>query len=101
MDTIEDSLRSSILKFAERLKNKYPVSHIYLFGSYAKGTSDEWSDIDLAVVIDNDDPDSREIFSMAKDLDLRFDALSFSSSDFEHSTLPIIPKIKTEGVQIV
>ena len=33
MDTIEDSLRSSILEFAERLKNKYTVSYIYFFGS--------------------------------------------------------------------
>lgn len=101
MDKIDDSIRGAILKFAEKLEKKYSVSQIYLYGSYASGSSDKWSDIDLAVIIDSDEPDSREIYSMGKELDIRFDALSFSASDFEQSNLPIIPQIKSQGVQIV
>lgn len=34
------------------LKDKYPVSAVILFGSYAKGFAKEWSDIDLAFISD-------------------------------------------------
>jgi predicted nucleotidyltransferase len=39
-----------INKFAVELKKEIPVKKILLFGSYAKGTSDINSDIDLVVV---------------------------------------------------
>lgn|SRR3990167_8645571 len=36
----------------EKLKAKYPVDAVVLFGSYAKGIASEWSDIDIAFVSD-------------------------------------------------
>jgi predicted nucleotidyltransferase len=62
---------------------------------------DEWSDIDLAIVLDEDDNHSREIYSKGKEFDLRFDALGFSKNDFENSRLPIIPEIKKTGIKII
>lgn len=35
---------------AELKKEKLPISSVYLFGSYAKGTQREWSDIDVCIV---------------------------------------------------
>lgn len=35
------------------LKDKYPISVIILFGSYANGLAKEWSDIDMAFISDN------------------------------------------------
>ncbi len=37
-------------RFIERVRQHVPVKGVYLFGSYAAGTPDEASDIDLAVV---------------------------------------------------
>ncbi len=34
-------------------ENKYNIQKAYIFGSYAKGTFDEDSDIDLAIVLKN------------------------------------------------
>ena len=39
---------AAVAQYVSRLR--VPVDGVYLFGSYAKGTADEWSDIDLAVV---------------------------------------------------
>lgn len=35
------------------LKDRFKIENIYLFGSYAKGTYQEDSDIDVAIVISN------------------------------------------------
>lgn len=101
MAEIENSLRNSIIKFSKYLAQRFSVMNVYLYGSYAVGDYDEWSDIDLAVVLDEEVSHSREIFSLAKDFDLRFDALGFTCNDFTNSLLPIIPEIKNKGIQIL
>jgi len=40
--------------FLEKLRNKgIIISKAYIFGSYANGKADKWSDIDIAVVSPN------------------------------------------------
>ncbi len=46
----KENLNNIINRFIELIKKDISVDQIYLFGSYAKGTSDEYSDIDLAIV---------------------------------------------------
>ena len=101
MAKIDDSILITIRNFWDALKDRYKVDHIYLFGSYANGSFNEWSDIDLAVIVDDTDSHSRDIFSLGKEYDIRFDALGFRITDFKHSLLPIIPEIKENGIQII
>jgi len=101
MVKIDDSIRITIKKFSEGLNKQYRIKNIYIYGSYTDGSYDEWSDIDLAVVIDEKEAPSREIYSMGKEYDLRFDALGFSKNDFDNSFLPIIPEIKKKGIKII
>jgi predicted nucleotidyltransferase len=102
MDKIDDTILESVKNFYNALKKKIKVDQIYLYGSYAEGTNNEWSDIDLAVVVDDDTNSySREIFSMAKDYDTRFDALGFKIRDFELSLLPVIPEIKRNSIKLL
>ena len=101
MVKIDDSIRLTIKNFSEDLKKQYHIKNIYIYGSYSTGTQNEWSDIDLAVILDDEKSYSREIFTKAKEYDIRFDALGFSQDDFDHSYLPIIPEIKKYGIRIV
>jgi len=40
-----------ILKhFLDEVQHKYRVVGAYLYGSFAKGTSNKWSDIDVAII---------------------------------------------------
>lgn len=50
--TINKEILNSINKYVKEIKKKYNVSTIILFGSYAKGTENEDSDIDIAIVSD-------------------------------------------------
>lgn len=45
--------KSMIEEIKTRLKNIYDPKLIYLFGSYAWGSPDQNSDMDIAVVVEN------------------------------------------------
>ena len=47
-----EGIRRELLRFVEELKEKLPVSQVYLFGSFACGKVHEESDIDLLIVGD-------------------------------------------------
>ncbi len=46
----DEELNSILNDYISRLKSKIKLDKAVLFGSYAKGTAHEWSDIDLLVV---------------------------------------------------
>lgn len=51
MDKIPDIVKDKIDLFVKLLKNNnINIEKAYLFGSYANGTYNEWSDIDLAII---------------------------------------------------
>jgi len=44
------NLKAILKKYRELLEEQIPVEQIILYGSYARGTPRDWSDIDLIVV---------------------------------------------------
>ena len=55
MVTSQAELASKIEDFLQRLRSKIEVEALILYGSHAKRTAREWSDIDLAVISPNFD----------------------------------------------
>jgi len=54
MDKIPDNILKIIKSLISELeKNNFPIEQAVLFGSYAKGTNEQYSDIDLALVSQN------------------------------------------------
>jgi predicted nucleotidyltransferase len=52
-----------VLSFTNSIKSMVSFDKIILFGSYAKGTADENSDIDVAVLVNNYEGDVLELSS--------------------------------------
>lgn len=52
MAKIKAELKKKIVEFYNIIKTKYDVKKIFVFGSYANGTPNEYSDIDVGVVLD-------------------------------------------------
>ena len=50
MVTSQADLAERISDFVRRLQPAIKVEAVVLYGSYAKGTANEWSDIDIAVI---------------------------------------------------
>ena len=94
-----------VLKYAKQLKaEKYPFSGVYLFGSFAKGTSHKWSDIDVAVVskeLDKDWQGARmRLWKIGSDVDTRIEPHGFSPEDFKDYWNPMAHEIKKTGIRI-
>lgn len=51
MAEIPSHIKKLIQDYINELEiNNFPIVKAFLFGSFAKGTNDEWSDIDVALV---------------------------------------------------
>ncbi|MCP5047162.1 MAG: HEPN domain-containing protein [bacterium] len=75
MDKIE--VITKVKKYAEIVRKTFPVRMVILFGSYAKDCGREYSDIDVAVVVDHNDRDylesRQQLFKLGTDIDCRIE----------------------------
>jgi len=79
------------------------IQSAYLFGSYAKGTYGNWSDIDVAVVSPDISEDRLEerirLTKLASKIDSRIEPVPFSPSSFVDED-PLVWEIKRVGIRI-
>ena len=98
--------RQIIKKYAQKLKEKnYHFEFIYLFGSYGKGNSHKWSDIDIAVVSKklkrNYDKNRFLLWKLRRDIDLRIEPHGFTPEEFNDPCNPMAHEIKKTGIRVV
>lgn len=93
-----------INRFINRLnKEAFQIDAVYLYGSYAKGKQNKWSDIDIAIISpdfpgDNFD-ESVRLSIIASQIDSRIEPVLFRDEDFVDED-PLAWVIKREGVKI-
>jgi len=79
---------------------------VYLFGSYAQGRANDDSDLDIAVVLENDKSDFENICNIRMallDLESPLDILVFKPKDFENkhnSAYSFVKQITNEGILV-
>lgn len=101
--TIDKNILNSINKFIEEIKKHYNITAIILFGSYAKGTENENSDIDIAVVSDDFDDiyDCMAILmGMTWDIDARIEPHPIKKKDFDEVSDYFIKEIIDTGIKV-
>lgn len=89
-------------RYIDLLKNKFDIEGAMLFGSYAKGTNREDSDIDVAIILRkvNDIIDTQiELMKLRRKIDLRIEPHPFSHQDFTR-TNPVVDEIMKFGINI-
>jgi predicted nucleotidyltransferase len=59
MDQVQAVIREKILRFRESAAQHFPIRKVLLYGSYAKGCATRYSDIDVAVIVDEADHTKR------------------------------------------
>ena len=108
MDKFIDKNRAKkeIIQFIDKIKEKkINIFSVVLFGSFAKGNFNEWSDIDVAIVSENlsgDIFDDRVmLMKLRRDIDLRIEPHPFLPEDWEDETNPFIEEIKKTGEKII
>jgi len=103
----DNSLSIIINIFKEQIKHLYKerFDKIIIYGSYARGDYNNYSDIDILVILNNDVNKSKEINNMMDiitDLNLKFNVLisviPVSKYEYDNINSPLLINIRKEGV---
>ena len=103
---IKNMDKTNAIKLAEEYllsaSKKYNITKALLFGSFAKGTNNADSDIDIALVIDNmtDVFDTQiDLMKMRRTIDLHIEPHPFRSEDFDANN-PLVNEIMKFGIAL-
>ncbi len=88
--------------YVDSIRAKYSISQAILFGSFAKGTNHDDSDIDVAIVVNNvtDIIDTQiDLMKLRRKIDLRIEPHPFMTRDFNNNN-PVVNEILKYGIII-
>lgn len=96
----KELIYSIIKRYVDELrKRKIEVIGVYLFGSYAKGKVDKWSDIDIAVITRKFIGDNFDfkfiLMKIAREIDADLEPHPFMIDEFTEDNLLVSEIIKT------
>ena len=105
MDQIPIKIKNKIDKYLTVLReHNIPVRQAILFGSYASGDYNEWSDIDIAIVSEVFDgsriKDKNKIRKITLSVGSDIEVLPYSIEDFTEDN-PFVKEILNTGIRIV
>ena len=87
------------------VKENYDVVAIILFGSYAKGTEHEDSDIDIAIITNDIKTDKFDeevkLTLLRRKIDNRIEPHIISINEYENDETPFVVEVKNTGIKVV
>jgi uncharacterized protein len=99
-----NELEKIIQIFLDEIQRTYRLDSAYLFGSYAKGTSNQWSDIDVAIVSPDFSEDLYEerlvLMRLAAEIDDRIEPKPFRPEMFTPIE-PLVDEIQKHGLKLL
>lgn len=101
-DTIDIDIIKIVKQYIDVVSKKFNIKEVYVFGSYAKGTNNEDSDIDIAVILEEDFDTIDlmiELMMLTQNIDLRIEPHPINEKDFEEGN-PFIDEIKSTGLKV-
>lgn len=103
--SIDNKLIMQIVqKYVEKILENYNVEAIFLFGSYAKGTEHEDSDIDIAVItddIENDIFDEEvKLMVLRRGIDYRIEPHIIRIQDYKEVSDPFVQEVIDTGIKV-
>ncbi|MCC6549067.1 MAG: nucleotidyltransferase domain-containing protein [Ignavibacteriaceae bacterium] len=100
----KEDINKIIDKLIQLISPEFPLSSVYLFGSYAQGNADEYSDIDLAIVSDRFEGsrffDKKKLHKYILQTSIDLEIHPFKTEDFT-SENPFVREILRTGKRIL
>ena len=106
---VEENVKNELImeivqKYVEKIRENYTVYAVILFGSYAKGTNNENSDIDIAVITDdfNNDVIDEELnlMRLRRKIDTRIEPHLIRINDYKNAVTPFIKEVIDTGIKV-
>jgi uncharacterized protein len=93
----------SVNRYLRRVNESFPIAKAFLFGSYAKGTANKDSDIDVAIISNsfsgNSYYDNVETGALTWGIDTRIEVVTFKPENFNDQNL-LASEIMTNGIEL-
>ncbi len=93
-----------VQKYVEKVCENYQIEAIILFGSYAKGTWHEDSDIDIAIITNdiknNIFNEELNLVKLRRKIDTRIEPHLISVDDYKNIETPLIQEIIDTGIKV-
>jgi len=93
----------------EKIKQKDPLADVILFGSHARGQSNQNSDWDILILLDQSNVNRSiekeykdQLYNVELEIGEPITALVYSKTDWElnHAVTPLYQSIKRDGIQL-
>ena len=93
-----------VRRYIEELeRNRFPISQALIFGSHARGTADNESDIDVALISQaftgDRFEDRRKIVPLRRKIDTRIEPIPLKPEDFNNGGA-LVEEIKRTGIVV-
>lgn len=101
--TINEEIVNVIRKYVEKISKHYKIEAIILFGSYAKGTYNENSDIDIAIISSDFKDiieDGAKLIGLTWKIDTRIEPHPITKEDYDKIVSPFVQEIVDTGVKV-
>ncbi|MBI5620522.1 nucleotidyltransferase domain-containing protein [Candidatus Gottesmanbacteria bacterium] len=103
--TLDPSIVSLVRSYDRALAHAIPIEQMIVFGSYAKGNNQPWSDIDVAVVsrgLGRGDTHAERVMlsKFVDSIDLRIEPHPFSPEDLADPWDPLAAEIRKYGIPV-
>lgn len=99
---VDIDILKCVKEYIQEISKYYNIQGVYLFGSYAKGTNHEDSDIDVAIIINSDNNAFDllvELMMLTQNIDLRIEPHPIKAKDFEEGN-PFVQEIIDTGIKV-
>ena len=104
IEEIDKEIVDIVNRYIKIVNENYDVIAIILFGSYAKGTQREDSDIDIAVITDDIKTDKFDeevnLMQLRNNIDYRIEPHIISIADYENDETPFVVEVKNTGIKV-
>lgn len=100
---IDSRIMESIKKYVEKISQYYKIEAIILFGSYAKGTENEDSDIDIAIISSDFSDiieDGAKLIGLTWKIDTRIEPHPITTEDYQKISNPFVREIVDTGIKV-
>lgn len=101
--SINREIMESIQKYIEKISQYYKIEAIILFGSYAKGTENEDSDIDIAIISSDFNDiieDGAKLIGFTWKIDTRIEPHPITKEDYEKVSNPFVQEVMNTGIKV-
>lgn len=102
-EVIDREIMESIEKYIKKISQYYKIETIILFGSYAKGTENEDSDIDIAIISDDFNDiieDGAKLIGLTWKIDTKIEPHPITKKDYENNSTPFINEVMNTGIEL-